>query len=298
MLVGGAFGLIPGVGSALGKLGGAVARKVAPTIAGKFLSRAGSRVAQSFLGKGASALFQGAKGLTSRIGSAGRSLLNSGPGRVLTAPFRAVANLGTRAGNATSRGIANVRDRFVRTEAPGALKYSQKNIDSLVDQGRMTLDDLSQGMRDRGFRGSVDVVDNGPNGLLSIDNRRPYAANQAGVERVPVKVHAPDEVLTGSNVGRFKLERNIYVKPDGTYVVGQAGKGLPVAFKAGTPANTWGEAGLFRTANQRGNFPLYGTHDSPAIRNPGATTKPNWDQRAVESTPGFVAAGETTRDRD
>ncbi len=227
MLVGGAFGMIPGVGSALGKLGGAVARKVAPTIAGKFLSRAGSRVAQSFLGKGASALFQGAKGLTSRIGSAGRSLLNSGPGRVLTAPFRAVANLGTRAGNATSRGIANVRDRFVRTEAPGALKYSQKNIDSLVDQGRMTLDDLSQGMRDRGFRGSVDVVDNGPNGLLSIDNRRPYAANQAGVERVPVKVHAPDEVLTGSNVGRFKLERNIYVETGRDLRRGRGRQGPP-----------------------------------------------------------------------
>ena len=145
MLIGGAFGAIPGVGTALGKGASAIARKIAPTLAGQFMKNAGKRVAATAFGRGASAILNGAKGLTSRIGSAGQRLLASGPGKVLTAPFRAVANIGTRAGNAASRGIASVRDRIVRTEPLSALKYSQKNIDTLVNNKTMTLDDLTSG---------------------------------------------------------------------------------------------------------------------------------------------------------
>ena len=118
MLVGGAFGMIPGVGSVLGKVGGKVAAKVAPRIASSFAGRAGSRVAQSAFGRGVSAVAQGAKGLASRVGAAGRRALASGPGRVLSAPFRAVANAGTRAGQAVRRGIDNVRGPRVPGRAP------------------------------------------------------------------------------------------------------------------------------------------------------------------------------------
>ena len=102
-------GLIPGAGKALGTVGGEIAGKFAPTLAGQFFSSAGSgsRRARSAAARRRSSTAP--RALTSRVGSAGARLLNSGPGRVLTAPFRAIANLGTKAGQATRRGIDSLR---------------------------------------------------------------------------------------------------------------------------------------------------------------------------------------------
>ena len=139
---------------------------------------------------------------------------------MLTAPFRSLANLGTKAGNATRRGGGELpQPRSSRRARPRDLKYSQKNADWLTGDGKATIDDMARDMSERGYWGKpVDVVDNGPGGLMSIDNRRVVAANRGNVDRIPVKVHAPDEPFNvpPERLDAFKLQKPIYRMPDGT----------------------------------------------------------------------------------
>ena len=111
MLVGGAFGLIPGAGKVLGSIGTKVASKVGAKVAASAFGR-------SVVGRGLATAGRGLANVVSKgAGKAkglGSKIANSKVGKAVSYPFRKIANAGTRAGEATRSSAKYVRGR-VRT---------------------------------------------------------------------------------------------------------------------------------------------------------------------------------------
>jgi hypothetical protein len=87
----------------------------------------------------------------------------------------------------------------------------------------------------------------------TLDHRRLVAAKQAGLAEVGAEVHPPTEALPADQVGRF-VSRRTFTDPE-----------TGIAYRAGQIAKTWGEAALFRAANQGADFPLRGSSELPRI---------------------------------
>ena len=160
-------------------------------------------------------------------------------------------------------------------EAPGGLKFSQKDVSHLTGDKTMTIEELAESMK-KGWKGSaLDVVELADGSKVSLDNRRLLAAQMAGIKEVPVAYHNPKEPFPAARAAadEFKLKVNIRQLDDGTLVIGGT-KGKIAYPKDFRPAN-FGEAALVRTANQGnlksgGKFPLWGSLDQPRIRTPSA----------------------------
>jgi len=174
----------------------------------------------------------------------------------------------------TPKGETTPRALVQGMEAPTGLKFSQKDIGATTSEGQ-PLSDVVTSMRTGGWKGDGLHVVELPDGTkVSLDNRRLYAAQEAKLGEVPVFYHAPNEPFPAQWAEEgFELKNNIRRLDDGTLVVGGT-KGT-VAYAKGTfPAN-YGEAALFRTANQgnipgAGKFPLWGRLELPRVRPPKA----------------------------
>ena len=159
-------------------------------------------------------------------------------------------------------------------EAPGGLKFSQKDVAPKTGDGKLTVEELADSMKKEGWKGDpIEIVEMPDGSKVSLDNRRLLAAQDAGMKEIPVLYHSPAEPIPPAVAAeRFMLKNTIRQLPDGTLVVG-GNKGGVVYAKGAVPKN-YGEAALFRTANQgnlkggAGKFPLYGRYEQPSIRQP------------------------------
>jgi hypothetical protein len=170
----------------------------------------------------------------------------------------------------TPKGETTPRALVQGMETPASLRFSQKDIGATTSEGQ-PLDDVVTSMRTQGWRGDGLHVVELPDGTrVSLDNRRLYAAHKAELGEVPVFYHAPSEPFPKQWAEEgFELKNNIRRLEDGTLVVGGT-KGEIVYAKGLVPA-TYGEAALFRTANQgnipgEGRFPLWGRPELPRVR--------------------------------
>ncbi|MDI1464845.1 toxin glutamine deamidase domain-containing protein [Catellatospora sp. KI3] len=158
------------------------------------------------------------------------------------------------------------------------VRFTQRSVSPT--SGDMSLEEFARRMGDTGWRGGpAHVVAWGDGSLTSLDNRRMRAARQGGLDAVPVCVHTPDEPLTSLPGGedperrryRAPLTTEIRRLPDGTLVVG--GDRGDVAYAPGTVPTTFGEAAMFRAAEQRSLLPgrLFGADVAPVTigRPPG-----------------------------
>ena len=162
-------------------------------------------------------------------------------------------------------------------EKASKLKFSQENIGPTTGDGSLTIGELTETMRTKGWRGEpLQVVRMEDGSLVSLDNRRLTAAQNAGLKQVPVNIHSADAKLPKdwADAG-FKLKKAIRRLDDGTLVVG-GNKGT-VVYPKGHVAQTYKEAVLVRTANQgkiksgagKGEtFPLGGRTEKPRVRPP------------------------------
>lgn len=165
-------------------------------------------------------------------------------------------------------------------EAPTGLKFSQKDVGPKTGDGKLTIEQMTENMKKGGWNGDpIHVVELADGSKVSLDNRRLLAAQNAGLKEIPVLYHSPAEKVDPKWAERgFELEVNIRKLDDGSLVVGGTQGGI-VYEKEAIPS-TYGEAALFRTANQgnlkgaRTRFPLYGSYDQPVVRRPKAGSGP------------------------
>lgn len=146
------------------------------------------------------------------------------------------------------------------------IKYSQGDVSRTatgLDGNRVTIDQAAENIRANGFdpTGAPDVVKY-PNGdLVTLDHRRLVAANRAGIEEVPAHVHLAEEPLPPQETRRFTLDKLSEPITDP-----RTGK----VYQPGAFAKNYGEAALFRSANQRqfgfSDFPLQGSTEVPKVR--------------------------------
>ncbi len=184
----------------------------------------------------------------------------------------------------TVEGTTSYRPPRIENLPPTSIKFSQKDVAPRTGDG-IPLKDVEQSMKTDGWKGGpIDAVESADGSLTSVDNRRLLSAQNAGLKEIPVRVHDANEPISGEDAGRFTLKSNIRQLEDGQLVVG--GTRGQILYPKGSIPQTWGEATLFRTADQgnvrgAGRFPLGGTYDKPAVR----------PDRGAQSTP---AVGEQT----
>ncbi|MEZ4362099.1 MAG: hypothetical protein R3B48_18065 [Kofleriaceae bacterium] len=129
---------------------------------------------------------------------------------------------------------------------------------------------------------------------MSIDNRRIVAARTANAQaaqrgqgvplpELPIKPHKmtdpwPPDGWAAKKVDAFTLKNPIRRAADGRLYTGAGAKGDPIGYKKGSIPENWGEAALFRTANQgksleperypetNGMFPVGGATNTPIVK--------------------------------
>ena len=157
------------------------------------------------------------------------------------------------------------------------LKFSQENVSPVTGDKSLTLEELTEIMKTSGWRGNPLQAVEMPDGtLVSLDNRRLLAAQNAGLENVPIATHKGSEPFPRDWAEKqFKLGTGIRRLDSGELVVG-GNKGEVVLAK-GHIATTYEEAVLIRSANQGKiktgpdagtKFPLGGSHAQPRVKPP------------------------------
>lgn len=157
--------------------------------------------------------------------------------------------------------------------APGTIKFSQKDVGEFTGDKKMTIDQLAESMRTGGWKGDpIHVIEMPDGSIVSLDNRRLWAARKAGLTDIPMWLHNPKEPFPAQWAEEgFELQKTIYRAKDGTLTTTKA-KDTDVAYAKGDTPTTFGEAALFRTANQGniagggGKFPLWGHLELPRVR--------------------------------
>jgi hypothetical protein len=94
--------------------------------------------------------------------------------------------------------------------------------------------------------------------IVTVDHRRLVAAREARLEEVPARVHlASEQIVDEKQKNRFRLKTR-FTDPETGRV-----------YRKGQPPSNWGEAAMFRSANQRvmgyPDFPIEGSPDFPVI---------------------------------
>ncbi|GHJ44933.1 hypothetical protein Cs7R123_22750 [Catellatospora sp. TT07R-123] len=158
------------------------------------------------------------------------------------------------------------------------VRFTQRSVSP--HSGSMSLAEFARQLGETGWRGGpAHVVAWGDGSLTSLDNRRMRAARLGGLDAVPVCVHTPDEPLAALPEGedpereryRAPLTTEIRRLPDGTLAVG--GDRGEVLYARGAVPATFGQAAMFRAAEQRSLLPgrLFGADAAPVTigRPPG-----------------------------
>jgi hypothetical protein len=163
-------------------------------------------------------------------------------------------------------------------EAPGRLKYTQKDVGHMTGDKKLTIEELTESIKKEWKGSAIDVVEFPDGSMSSLDNRRLLASELAAVKEIPVAYHSPNEPFPPARAAanEFELTDNIRRLDDGTLVVGGT-KGT-IAYPKGFRPTTFGEAVLVRTAKQKNvrpgeRFPLWGSYEKPRIRYPKSPPK-------------------------
>lgn len=126
----------------------------------------------------------------------------------------------------------------VRLVDPKTLRWTQNRAGA---KGRA--DALRQSMRADGWNGPpIDVVQTSE-GLVTVDHTRTLVAQEVGIQRIPVRVHMPNEPLAPDMMA-------------------------PGAERFGPGVRTWGEAAAQRAGNQVPPLPPTGTTVPPKLPRP------------------------------
>jgi hypothetical protein len=139
------------------------------------------------------------------------------------------------------------------------IEYTQPGI-AFSTREKQTLGRMAAWMLKYGWRLSqpADIVKMADGRLVSLDHRRLWAAQRAGLKQVSARVHAADDALSNDVAGRFAIQRGQV--PMGTNPVTNK------PWQGGDRPKTWGDAVRFRSAVQE--FGKAG-HDSDIGYNPG-----------------------------
>ncbi|HEU4546614.1 MAG TPA: ParB/Srx family N-terminal domain-containing protein, partial [Microlunatus sp.] len=171
----------------------------------------------------------------------------------------------------TPRG-ETVAHAFVEgAETTTSVRFSQKDIGGTARGGALTVEELADEYRRLGYTDEPIRVVELPDGTrVTLDNRRLYAARQASLSDIPVEYHPANEPFPAGEAADFVLRDKPIREVGGTLVVG--GSAGTIVYPKGAVPATYGEAALFRTANQGniagggGRFPLGGRTDLPRVR--------------------------------
>lgn len=110
---------------------------------------------------------------------------------------------------------------------------------------------LVEQMRAEGWVGEPLEVVRFPDGtVVTLENRRLTAALKVDITDIPTLVHDPDEPMPTVLAKNYMLLRPVRRLPDGSLRAG--GSDGEVVFTRGRRPDTYGEAALFRAANQPG----------------------------------------------
>lgn len=147
-----------------------------------------------------------------------------------------------------------------------AVRFSQSTISgpTRLRGAELTLQDLVAAFAHDGYSSDPIQVVRMPDGrLTSLDNRRLWAAAQAGLQVIPAIAREASELLVSPKQRRSLLLRRPLVDEDG--VMGTRGR---VVLPTGHLPSTLGEAVLCRCANQLAGpngerFPMMGSFDLP-----------------------------------
>ena len=172
--------------------------------------------------------------------------------------------LAPQPGNAPGRDGAaalEARDATVPI-GQGRIRFSQGDVSPHTGEGT-PIGDVIGNMRRNGWNPNaprVEMVEFPDGGLVTLDHRRFVAARIAGIEEVPARIHPFAEPIPADAAGRFQLRVGFTDPVTGT------------TYQTGQLPQTWGEAAMFRSANQRSfgfpDFPVQGSVNDPRIRPP------------------------------
>jgi hypothetical protein len=196
----------------------------------------------------------------------------------------------TTAAASAPEGTAPSSTPRIENVPPTSLRFSQKDVGATTGDGQ-PLQDVVRSMQTGGWKGGpVDAVQWEDGSLTSVDNRRVLSAQNAKLNEMPVQIHDMSDPIPSDQAGRFTLKSyNIRQLGNGELVAG--GTQGQVLYRKGSIPGTWGEAAIFRGADQgnvkgAGRFPLRGTYDQPAVR-PGRGAPPT--ASVEEGTPSARA---------
>jgi uncharacterized protein DUF6861 len=148
-------------------------------------------------------------------------------------------------------------ERHVRLDK---IRFSQRRVSPEMSDG-MPIAVAAENMRKNGWdysKGVPDMVEYPDGRIVTVDHRRLVAAREARLEEVPARVHlASEQIVDEKQKNRFRLKTR-FTDPETGRV-----------YRKGQPPSNWGEAAMFRSANQRvmgyPDFPIEGSPDFPVI---------------------------------
>jgi hypothetical protein len=159
----------------------------------------------------------------------------------------------------------------IEPESPGKAKVKNVKLDELRSSQdwvspktseKVPIEKVAENMKAKGWdptKPAPDMVECPDGKITTVDHRRLVAAKQAGLEEVPATVHQFDEPIPPETAQRFALQEGAEFTNPAT------GK----SYIGGQTPETWGEAAMFRSANQRvkgaPDFPIEGKPGLPRI---------------------------------
>jgi hypothetical protein len=133
------------------------------------------------------------------------------------------------------------------------VRYSQAWVSRATRDGT-PIGEIAENMRVRGWDRTKDpalMVQFEDGRIVTLDHRRLVAANQAGLRDVPALLHPERMPISADQAGRFRL------RVEFTY----NGR----TYQPGALPTNWGEAAMFRSANQRIDVPQFPIEGSPVV---------------------------------
>jgi ParB-like chromosome segregation protein Spo0J len=133
------------------------------------------------------------------------------------------------------------------------VRYSQAWVSRATRDGT-PISEIAENMRVRGWDRTKDpalMVQFEDGRIVTLDHRRLVAANQAGLRDVPALLHPERMPISADQAGRFRL------RVEFTY----NGR----IYRPGALPTNWGEAAMFRSANQRIDVPQFPIEGNPVV---------------------------------
>jgi hypothetical protein len=166
------------------------------------------------------------------------------------------------------------------------IEYTQADV-SFKTGGGVSLGQMAARMRQTGWDVSqpADIVKMNDGRLVSLDHRRLWAADRAGITRVSARIHSESEMLAADTAARFEIDKGRV--PRGTNpTTGEA-------WKVGDAPRTWGDAVSFRSAGQAFSKVGRGSNSGfdPAVLPGGGVRDPSFPATGSKDMPMRVQPG-------